>query len=142
MDKMKNRRKRIFANKLHRTIFLLVFIAALLPTVITAISIYYLTFEITAEQIGIPETIAYNLFPAARKVITILIIATPAVILLILFFASAITHQIIGPFDRIIREIDESVAGARRGPIILRKTDKFRPLVDRINKLLDKLGNN
>ena len=31
MDKKKNKRKRIFANKMHRDIFLLVFLASLLP---------------------------------------------------------------------------------------------------------------
>ena len=53
--------------------------------------------------------------------------------------AHKITHRMIGPFDRIVRELDECVKDRRHGPIRLRKHDKFEPLVEQINILLDKL---
>ena len=134
-----NKRKKGFANKLHREIFLLVFLAAFLPAGIVAISLYYLIFGVTAEQFGIPEIIAYNIIPASRKVTAILLLATPVSIFTILILAYKISHKIIGPFDRIIKELNERIEGKRKGHIQIRKTDKFRPLVDRINKLLDKL---
>jgi len=133
-----NRRKKIFANTLQREILLLVFLAALLPTSIVTILLYHLIFGITAMQFGIPETIAYNIIPAARKVIFILLLAAPVYILIILIFAYKITHKIIGPFDRIVRELGDCVEGKREAPITLRKGDKFHPLVTKINKLLDK----
>ena len=45
-----NKRKRAFANKLHKEIFWLVFIAALVPAAIVIVLLYYLIFNITAEQ--------------------------------------------------------------------------------------------
>jgi len=92
-----------------------------------------------ANQFVFPEAIAYNIIPAAKKVTIILLIAAPVSISIIIIFAFKVTHRIIGPFDRIVRELDEYIEGKKEGHIIIRKTDKFWPLVDRINKLLDKL---
>ncbi len=137
MNNLRNRRKRFFANNIHKEIFLLVFFAALIPVFITTILLYYLIFNITAEQVGIPEAIAYNLLPAAQRVIGILLVTTPGAIILMLIFAYQISHRIIGPYDRIIREIDENLKGTRHGPIVLRQGDKFWPLVNLINELFD-----
>jgi len=138
MNKPKNIRKRFFANKLHKQIFFIVFAAALAPTIFVTIGLYYLIFGIIASQLGIPEVIAYNIIPAAQKVIAILSISVPLVILAILLIAHKAAHVIVGPFDRIIRELDEYVEGKKDGHIVIRKNDKFWPLVDRINRLLDK----
>ena len=139
MNEKNNRRRRFFANKMHREMFILVFCAAFLPALITAVSLFYLIFYITAEQLAFPEAIVYNLIPVSQKVITILFIATPLSILAIIILAHNLTHRMIGPFDRIIRELNESINGRRQGPIILRKNDKFQPLVEKINILLEKL---
>lgn len=140
MNKTKrNRRKKIFANNLHKQTLLLIFIAALLPTVFTAISLFYLIFGIMSIELCLPEVIAYTIVPAAKKVTAILFIAAPITIVAILLFAHKITLTIIGPFERIIRELDDHIKGKKEGHIPVRKTDKFRPLVDRINALLDKI---
>lgn len=138
--KLRNRRKSFFANTIHRKLFVLVSLAALVPTIIVSVSLYYLIFNITAEQMGIPEAIAYNIIPAARRVINILLIAAPLTMLAILIIAYKVTHKIIGPLDRINRELNEALVGQKIGPIIIRKTDKLWPLVDKINKLLAQLN--
>ncbi|MDD5044901.1 MAG: hypothetical protein PHU91_02575 [Candidatus Omnitrophica bacterium] len=137
-EKESNKRKYIFANKLHRQIFQLVSLAALLPAIILIVGLYYLIFGITASEMAIPEAIAYNIIPAAKKVVVVLLIATPVIITAILFWAYKISHTIIGPFDRIVRELDERVEGKIIGHILVRKKDKFWPLVEKINKLIDK----
>ncbi|MFA5087491.1 MAG: hypothetical protein WC552_00490 [Candidatus Omnitrophota bacterium] len=139
MSKPNARRKVLFANKLHREIFLLVFFSAIVPTIITAIAVYFLIFYVTAEQIGIPESIAYNVFPAARRVLGILLIVTPVSIAAFLAFAYKAAHQLVGPFDRIVKELDEVINGAKRDHIVIRKGDKFWPLVARINSLVDQV---
>ena len=139
MNELKNRRRQIFANKMHRDILLLIFFASLLPMTIVAICLYYLIFSITAAELGIPEIIAYNIIPAAKKVTKILAALAPVSIIVILIFAHKITHKIIGPFNRIVKELDESIEGRRQGPIVIRKNDRFWPLVEKINKLLDKV---
>ena len=133
-----NKRKRTFANKLHREIFMVIFLAAFLPAGVVAVTLYYLIFGITAEQMGIPEAIAYNIIPASRRVTTILALAAPGTILVILLLAHKITHRIVGPFDRIVRELGECAKGKKKDSIVVRKGDKFKPLVDNINKLLNK----
>ena len=137
---MKNQRKKTFANKLHKEIFLIIFLAAFLPAGVVAVCLYYLIFGVTAEQFAIPEVIAYNIIPASRKVTTILAVAGPITILAILLAAHKITHRIVGPFDRIVRELGECAEGKKKSHITVRKGDKFQPLTDKINKLLDKLA--
>lgn len=139
MNKPKNVRKRIFANKLHKQIFFVFFIAALVPTLVVTVCLYFLIFNIVASQLTVPEAIAYNIIPAAKEVIIILSISVPIIILLILLFAHKITHAMIGPFDRIVRELDECIEGKKEGHIVIRKNDNFCPLVERINKLLDRI---
>lgn len=135
---MKNKRHRAFANKLHKEIYLTILIAALVPCIIVTIALYYLIFNITAAQLAIPEAIAYNIIPASRRVSLIILLTAPASILIILLVAYRITYSIIGPFDRIVRELDECLKGTKLDRIVIRKKDKFKPLVDGINKLIDK----
>ncbi len=137
--KMKNnKRYKTFANKLHRDIFLTVLAAALLPCFIVTIALYYLIFSVMSGQLGIPEAIAYNIIPAARKVSLYLILAAPASVFIMLIIAYQVTFRIIGPFDRIVRELDNVIEGKKEGHIVIRKKDKFQPLVDGINRLIDK----
>src|SRR3989338_2203764 len=132
-------RRQFFANQLHREIFWVIFLAVFAPTVITTVSLFYLIFNITAEQIGIPEAIAYNILPAAQRVTIIILVMIPLAVIGILVLAHKLTHTIVGPFDRIVRELGECVQGERQGHITIRKSDKFLPLVSRINQLLDKI---
>ena len=134
----KHRGKVIFANRMHKDIILLVLLASLAPTMLVTISLYFLIFGITASQIGIPESIAYNIIPAAKRVVLILSIAMPVLITTILFFAYKISHMILGPFDRIVRELDELVTDKKNSHIFVRESDKFWPLVNNINRLIDK----
>ena len=138
MKTKNNKRFRTFANKLHREIYLTIVAAALLPCIVITIALYYVIFNIMAGQLAIPEAIAYNIIPAARKVSLILILAAPASIFIILLLAYRITYNIMGPFDRIVREVDECAKGRKLDRIVIRKKDKFKPLVDGINKLIDK----
>ena len=130
------RGKKFFANIMHREIFIIVLGAALIPTLITAVVLFYLIFNITAEQIGIPESIAYNVIPAANKVVSILVIVMPLVVVVFLVLAYKISHRIIGPFDRIVRELGDRLETKDHSPIRLRPGDKFQPLVNKINELL------
>lgn len=137
--KTKNKRRAFFANKLHKELFLLIFLSILLPSGIITVALYYLIFNIVASQFGIPEAIAYNLIPAANKVVFILLTVAPVSILAILVFAHRVTHKIVGPYERIIRELDECIDGKRKTHLVIRKADRFLPLVNSINKLLDKV---
>jgi sensor histidine kinase YesM len=115
MKKKADRRKQIFANKIHREVFLFISAASLLPVSIATFLLYYLIFGIVSREIGIPEAIAYNTIPAAKRVLIILSLAAPISIAVLLVTAYKITHKIVGPFDRILREVDEHISGKRKG---------------------------
>ncbi len=133
-----NRRKQLFANPLQREIFFWVLWATVVPTLIASILIYYLIFQVAANEFAVPEAIAYSLIPAAHKVTTIMICVTPLAVIALMILAYKVTHQLLGPFARILRELDDRLDGVKTGPIVIRQSDKFTPLVTRINKLLEK----
>ena len=133
------KRKQFFANQMHVEVFLVVFFAAIIPALFATLALFYLIFNITSEQIGIPEVIAAEILPAAYKVLEILVFAIPISIMAMLFLAHRVTHRIVGPFDRIVRELDATAQGTRRGHIMVRKGDKFSPLVEKINRLIDRI---
>lgn len=138
--KIKDRRRKFFANPTHRQTFMLVLAAALIPATIVTICLYYLIFGITSAEVGFPEAIAYNIIPAAKRVTAILLLTAPLVIAIILIFAYKITHRIVGPFDRIVYELDAHIKDRRKGGHIrIRKSDKFHELVEKINHLLDRI---
>ena len=85
MNKLVNKRRQRFANKLHRQTFILVVAAAAIPTMIITIGLFYLIFGITASEIGIPEAIHYNIVPAAKKVVITLSVIMPIIILAVYF---------------------------------------------------------
>lgn len=132
-------RRQFFANSLHRELFIFIFLAAFIPVLVSTLALFYLIFNITAQEIGFPEAVATTILPAAQRVIQILLFGTPVVIAVILFLAYKITHKIIGPFDRIVRELEECLAGQRSGPIGVRAQDKFASLVEKINLLLARI---
>ena len=59
-------------------------------------------------------------------------------VLIMLVISYKITHKAVGPFERIIRELEERIKGTAEGEMKVRKGDKFEPLVKRINLLLEK----
>lgn len=124
----------VFQNKL----LFLVFASAVIPATIIALCMYYLIFNMMAWQLVIPESIAYNLVPVLRKANIIIIISIPIVLALIWTAALVLSHRIAGPLFRIEKELDERIAGVKQGPIRLRKKDELRPLVDKLNLILNK----
>ena len=49
------------------------------------------------------------------------------------------SHRLVGAFPRILKELDGVVAGSSRNHIHIRKDDYAQELIERVNKLIDKL---
>lgn len=133
-----NRRRKYIGTKLQKKLLILVLAAAIIPTLIVSICLYYLIFNLMAWQLGIPETIAYNLIPVARKVNLIVIIALPITLWIIWLIALELSHRIAGPLYRLEKDLDERISAKKSGPIQVRKKDELRPLAEKIDKLLNK----
>ena len=122
---------------------LLIMVSMLIPLILVGGCLYYLIFTLVAEQLGIPESIAYNLFPVIKQINLILLVGIPPVVIFLLLWGMFLSHKFIGPLIRIekeIKKIADSGDGSKR--IRVRRNDAIKPIADAINKLLDAVGKN
>ena len=135
------RRKKILANKRVQLKYLMLLIVSMAIPVLFAIGcLYYFIFTIMAEQLGIPESIAYNLFPVVKKINTVLAIGLPPLFLLLIWWGTVLSHRIAGPLERIEKELSKITNSHDFSHRIhLRKSDDVKPVADAVNKLLDSL---
>lgn len=72
--------------------------------------------------------------------IPVLMLVVASLLVLVVCWAFHITSRIIGPHERVIRELDEVITGARKEPIAIRRGDElFEELLQRINALIEKI---
>jgi len=135
------RRKKILANRRVQLKYLVLLIVSMaVPLLFTIGCLYYLIFTIMAEQLGIPESIAYNLFPVVKRINAVLAIGLPPLFLLLIWWGTVLSHRIAGPLQRIEKELNKVTHSHDFSHRIhLRKSDDVRPVADAINKLLDSL---
>ena len=135
------RRKKIFANRRVQFKYLILLIVSMAIPLLFAIGcLYYLIFTVMAEQLGIPESIAYNLFPVVKKINAVLAIGLPPLFLLLIWWGTVLSHRFAGPLQRLEKEIHKVThSGDFSHKIHLRKNDDVKPLADEINKLLDSI---
>lgn len=135
------RRKKIFTNKRVQLKYLTLLIVSMAVPLFFAIGcLYYLIFTLVAEQLGIPESIAYNLFPVVKKINTMLAIGLPPLFLLLIWWGAILSHRFAGPLQRLEREINKiAQTGDYSHRINLRKNDDVKPVTDALNRLLDGL---
>lgn len=73
-------------------------------------------------------------------IIPVLMLAVAGILVLLVSWAYHVTHRIVGPHERVIRELDEIIAGKKKEPITARKgDDAYDELLNRINALIKKL---
>jgi hypothetical protein len=116
-----------------------VFFSVLIPVAITSACLYYLIFNVVANEIVFPEAIASSLIPAAKKVIVIVLVLVPFSLLLTFWWAYHVSHKFAGPLCRLYRELDERIEGKTKAHIRFRKGDYLQELADKINAILNKL---
>ena len=130
----KNRRKKIFANELHKQISLLFLFVGVLPLFIITLLTFH---SLATMELILPGRAEFDLANTQKAILSLLIL-TQFFIMIIVIATHKIIHSIVGPFDRLVVDLRERVKGTKKGPLIIRKGDKFQPLVDEINKLLEK----
>lgn len=118
----------------------LLLVSMLVPIILVSGCLYYLIFNIMAEQIGIPEYIAYNLLPVVKKINFVLLVGVPPILLVLIMWGVVLSHKFIGPIERVKNEVDKiTESGDYKRRIKLRKNDDIIPVADAINRLLDKV---
>jgi len=119
--------------------FRLLLISIILPTLLLGACLYYFIFMVLAENLGIPETIAEHLLPVIHQINGLLLFGLPLIILLITGWGLIIFTRLVGPIDRVKKELDRIIKGNYSERIKIRKGDDLKPVVDGINKLLDRI---
>jgi len=118
----------------------LLFFSMLIPLLFVGGCLYFLIFNIMAEQIGIPEYIAYNLYPVIKKINMILLLGFPPLFLLLLLWGVLVSHRFTGPLRRLKDEIEYiSKSGDYTKRLRVRKHDDLKLLVEAINKLVSRI---
>ncbi|MFH1868795.1 MAG: hypothetical protein ABH843_07475 [Candidatus Omnitrophota bacterium] len=138
MENKNKRRKKFIGTSVQNKTLMMVFAAAVIPAAIVGVCLYYFIFNLLAWQLGIPEAIAYNLVPVAKKINMVIMVVLPIALVSIWFMALELSHRIAGPIYRLEKELDKLLAGEKVSQIRLRKNDELKPLADKINRLVNK----
>lgn len=131
--------KFITRNPLQRKYLTLILLSILVPLFIVGGCLYYLIFQIMAEQLAIPESIAYNLIPVLQKINFLLLIGLPPIIILLFVWGALLTHRLIGPLNRLEEDLKKISRGDYSVRLTLRKDDDLKPIADVVNAIIDKL---
>lgn len=116
--------------RLQNQLIWVVFAALAVPTVVLGGTLYLLLKQLTGPH---ATTSPHEAIVHALRYLGILYPLLTAVVLGLAFHR---TNQIVGPIERIVRELDARLSGEKNGPITLRSGDQLIPLADKINALL------
>lgn len=139
MAKLERRKRYFIKRELQSRYLKLILVAIILPTFLFSACLYYLIFYLMAEQLGVPESIAYNLAPVLHKINLILLIGLPLISIAILFWGLVMSHRIAGPVYRLEKDLERIDKGDFSWRIRLRKKDELGSIAEGINKLLDRV---
>jgi len=112
----------------------------ILPTFIAGACLYHLIFFLLARHIAIPEFMIQTLLPVIKKINFLLLFSLPAAFILLFWLGLAISNRLAGPVERLVKEVDEIASGQRLKRLSVRKDDDLKPLIESVNKILDKMG--
>ena len=134
------RKKYITGEPMQIKYLMLLVLSMLIPLLFVGGCLYFLIFNIMAEQLGIPEYVAYNLFPVIKKINLILLVGFPPFMLLLLLWGVIVSHRIVGPLKRLKAELDNMAkSGDYTKRLKVRKYDDLKGLIDSINNVLGKV---
>lgn len=111
--------------------------AMVLPAALAGSCLYYLIATIMAKELIFPEAIDLVLKPALGSINLTLLIALPAVFVVLFAWGVKLSHRFAGPIERVERELDEIKKGELSRRIQLRQDDDLKPMAERLNKILD-----
>ncbi|MBN1872116.1 MAG: methyl-accepting chemotaxis protein [Candidatus Omnitrophica bacterium] len=128
----------VVQSRLERHYLRLIALAIILPTVIVGSCMYYVIFNLMAEQLGIPEVISYHLLPVVEKVNIVLIISLPVIFLVLFSIGRIIARNLVGPIERLENELELIIKNRSTERLRVRENDRLRRLVEDVNTLLER----
>jgi len=120
---------------LQRKLIWMICAALAMPTVVLGGSMYWMIARISSPTGGSsPQEVIADI----TRYIAVLY---PLLSAALLYWVFRGTNKLVGPIERMIRELDQRIEGRGTGPIILRPGDQLIPLADKINVLLKEREN-
>ncbi len=126
-------------NPLQLKYLTLIMISIIIPLVLVGGCLYYLIFQIMAEQLALPEVIAQNLIPVLHKINLFLLIGLPPIVILLFIWGVTLTHRMIGPLERLENDLLKISKGDYSVRLKLRKNDDLKPIAEVLNNITVKL---
>ena len=121
--------------KLQNQLIWMIFAAMAIPTLVLGGSLYLMMARLSAPNTNVsPHEVIVD-------IVGYVAVLFPVSIAALLFWAFRGTNKLVGPIERMIRELDHRIEGLGPGPIILRPGDQLIPLADKINVLLKEREN-
>ena len=101
----------ITTNPLQAKFLAIIFLSMMVPLFVVGGCLYYLMFQIMAEQLAIPESIAYNLIPVLHRMNFLILVGLPPIVVLLFIWGIIVTHRLMGPLERLEDEIRYAPSG-------------------------------
>ena len=124
---------------MQRRYLALFLLSIMVPLFIVGGCLYYVMFQIMADQLAMPESIAQNLVPVLHRINFLLLICLPPMIVLLFILAVLLTHRLIGPLERLRKDLKKISDGNYSIRLKMRKDDDLRPIAEMINNIMDNL---
>lgn len=108
----------------------LVFCAMAVPTLVLGVVVVVL--------LRYPFDLFGGVTPEATRarVLLAICVLSPVVVIGLFSWAFFLTNRMVGPVERMIRELDARLRGTASGPIILRPKDLLLPLAEKVNLVI------
>ncbi len=135
MSKKSIRTIMLHVNKLQKCIIYPVLVSCL--TACTLTILYLFLFYVLDDQ----TANIYNLHRSGlRTVIPWVMMGLSCLLFFVVIWTYKISNKLVGPYERVLKELDDILAGKRKDKIGTRPGDTmFEGLLERINALIDKL---
>jgi len=133
----KRKRRRYFVNNTFQCRYIAVVIV---PLIILMAGLYYIMYYSMFTHMLIPEAATATLLPAMKKVNFVLLVTLPVTLFLIIRAALVDSNRVVGPVSRLERELDMILAGDRSVRLNIRAKDDLKPIIDRMNRVLDTIS--
>lgn len=133
----KRKRRRYFVNNTFQYRYIAVVIV---PLIILMAGLYYIMYYSMFTHMLIPEAVTATLLPAMKKVNFVLLATLPVTLFLIIRAALVDSNRVVGPVSRLERELDMILAGDRSVRLNIRAKDDLKPIIDRMNRVLDTIS--
>ena len=121
-------------NRYQQSILVPVLLSASMACLMSIVCLIYLLADITETKM------IYNIKLTDIQIfIPWIMMGISYLLLFVVFWTYYISNKLVGPFQRVVRELDEVIDGTKTTPIGTRVGDKmFEELLERINKIIER----